>query len=69
MMTKGLEKKARKEIERYGNINHIEFTEVEVDSIVFDYKGSKFKIYGNGMVTELYPYDIVKEHTIGKVEI
>ena len=69
MMTKGLEKKARKEIERYGTINHIKFTEVEVDSIVFDYRGSKFKIYGNGMITELYPYDIVKEHTIGKVEI
>lgn len=69
MMTKGLEKKARREIERYEANNHIELKEVEVDSIVFDYRGNRFKVYGDGEITELYPYDIVKEHTIGKVEI
>lgn len=69
MITRGIENKARREIERYGAINHIKFTEVEVDSIVFDYRGSRFKVYGDGEITELYPYDIVKEHIIGKIEI
>lgn len=69
MITRGLENKARREIERYEANNHIEFKEVGIDVIVFDYRGNRFKVYGDGEITELYPYDMVKEHTIGKVEI
>lgn len=47
MITRGIENKARREIERYGAINHIEFIEVKIDSIIFDYRGNRFKVYGD----------------------